>query len=590
MLDKELVNDFNQQIEEQSEIVKNALNVLDSDLTNSEAFVECGQVVDRIYGAISMFGFPELSEYLLKLKEMSYKCSNSDPDHEVLRKKCMKLIETYHSSSALFASVLSSGKDAAQINHSIALETKKVDKILMSYLHGISGGSTDYDDTRTYIYVYDKLGLIEDHYKRMNKELYPAPKFFNAYAGLKKAIKENQEEISGIILDIESDSWELVLKEIREKDPIISIFITAKNKRLMSSIDKSKLRVQGTFLNHIKFSKFISEFEKIEQRAKSAEAKATEKKQDKPVDIKYTKVSIDVFKRGLPSPFNVYLKINDEKYLKVIKKGEGIDPEQVEKHNQKNIEQYYIDQADFDEYHSSMDDEIKKILEDPNLNIRDKQRVALDYADNVTYLLESKGVDEKSLVSAKQFVEMSEKIVSEVAKSNDLVKDFLSDLRNIERGSILAMLSGLFLNKMKASQDIHQDVALICFLHDIALAGSPPHVKEGNLELMSDDEKDFFNKHPKKGAQILAEVGLKPALLEAVIQHHIRIDNSGFPQLPKGQKINSIAELIGLCDDFSKVLEECDETGEDPILKFKTQIEGRFSKKLVDVFSLAFPS
>ena len=590
MLDQELVDDFNQQIEEQSDIVKKALETLNGDLSNSEAFVECGQVVDRIYGAISMFGFPELSEYLLKLKEMSYKCSNSDPEHEVLRTKCMNLIEVYHTSSALFISVLSSAKNAAQINQSIALETKKVDKILMSYLHGISGGSTGYDDTRTYIYVYDKLGIIQDHYKRMNKELYPAPKFFNAYAGLKKAIKENHEEISGIILDVESDSWELVLKEIREQNPIISIFVTAKNKRLMSSIDSTKLKVQGVFLNHIKYTKFITEFEKIEQRAKTAEAEANETTQENTADKKYTKVSIDVFKRGLPSPFDVYLKINDEKYLKVIKKGEGVDPEQVEKHSQKNIEQYYIDQTDFDEYHSSLNDEIKKILDDPNLNIRQKQRVALDYADNVTYLLETKGVDEKSLVSAKQFVEMSEKIVSEVAQSNDLVKDFLSDLRNMERGSILAMLSGLFLNKMKANQDIHQDVALICFLHDIALAGSPAHVKEGNLELMSEEEKEVFMRHPKKGAQTLAEVGLKPALLEAVIQHHVRIDNSGFPQLPKGQKINSIAELIGLCDDFSKVLEECDETGEDPVIKFKTQMNGRFSKKLVDVFSLTFAS
>jgi HD-GYP domain-containing protein (c-di-GMP phosphodiesterase class II) len=592
MLDQELIDDLSKQIEEQSVIIKKAIEVLDDDLTQSEAFINCGQVVDRIYGAISMFGFPELSEYCLKMKEACYKCSNTDPEHEVARSKCLKMIKSYFSNSEMMTSVLAGGDNASEVTRNISLETKKIDKILASYLHSVSGSSVAYDDTRTYIYVYDKLGTIESNYKSLNKEIFPSPKFFNAYAGFTKAAEKNSKEISGFILDIESDSWELALKEIREKNPLISIFITSKNKRTLQSIDKVGLKVQGVFSSTQKYNKFVTAFEKVEQQAKAQQLlSSSNKESDKDNESReYTKIAVDVFKSGLPSPFDVYLKLNDKKYLKVTRKGEGFDPEQVKKHEEKNVHQYYIEKNDFDQYFSSLDEEIKRIQSDPNISVKKKQKVALDYADNVLYFMETKGVDEESLSAAKDFVEMSEKIVTEVAQGSDLVKDFLSDLANMERGSSLAMLSGLFLNKMNASKEIHNDIALGCFLHDIGLLGMPEHIKDGNLEEMNDEERGAFIAHPKKGAQKLAEAGIKPALIEAVNQHHMRLDNSGFPRVTKGQKINPIAELIGLCDDFSIVLKKYEGTDEDPIAMFKEQMKGRFSKKLYDVFSLTFPA
>jgi len=69
---------------------------------------------------------------------------------------------------------------------------------------------------------------------------------------------------------------------------------------------------------------------------------------------------------------------------------------------------------------------------------------------------------------------------------------------------------------------------------------------------LSDILKDTMKEHPVRGYELLKELGNPPALLLAVLEHHLRIDGSGYPlEHPALQaELSTIGQIIGLVDSF----------------------------------------
>lgn len=586
-LDPEIVDDFNKQIDEQLEIVSSINETLKSNLTQSELFVQVGQVADRVYGAIAMFGFKEFSEYCLKMKEMSYKCSKSDPEHEELRTKCFEIIREFPQFLKTLKEILVTSDDTQEISRKYHLDTKRIEKILSSYLHNITEGSIAYEDVRTYYYVYDKLGTILTAYKAENREFDPAPKFFNALAGFKKGMGKNPEEIAGIILETQSDSWEALIKEIKLILPNVPIALSIKNKRGIEGIEKEKLGVDCVISSLSKYSKVIEAFNNIVKRPPlTAPAIKDQDKELSADDV--VSVSPTIFKNGSPSLFDIYVKINDQKFIKVISANQPFDTDLIEKHIKRQISKYYIFKSDYQKYCQDYETELNRISNDPTIGFAKKKQSVLDHADHINYFIEENGVDQRTIESARKFVEQSEKLIHETVQDRPELKAFLDDVTNMEHGSALCLMSGLFLDKIKAKKDLYNDVALLCFFHDIGKRQCSENVRSLTPVLLSKEELIEYYSHPKFGAQILAELNFKPALLEAVSQHHIRRDNSGFPKLNKDTFFNPIAELIGMCEEFITTIEECERNELKPVPVFKNKIKNKFSQKFQDVFNLTF--
>jgi len=585
-LSREIIEDFHSQISDQTVILRHTIEKLKNNLKQSELFVQVGQIADRLYGAISMFGFKEFSQYCLKMKEMSYKCSNSDPEHEDLREKCFEIVKEFPVSLIGFKQILDKSTDSLVITRKFHLDSKRIDKILVSYLHGISEGSVAYVDVRTYYYVYDKFSIVMAAYKAENREFDPAPKFFNAYGGFKKALGKNPEEIAGIILETQSDGWEGMIKEIRLFLPNVPIALSTKNKRGVEDVDKTKLGVDLILSSHTKYAKVIESFKSIVRDLPSASSAKEENTESRSSD--YVSVSPRIFKNGLPSQFDVYIKINDQKFVKVIAANQPFDTLLIEKHIQKNVSQYFILNSDYQKYCADVEAELTRLTSDPGISLAKRKQSLLDHADNLSFFIEENGVDIKTLQSAQKFVEQSEKLIQETIKDQPMLKTFLDDITNLEHSSALCLMCGLFLDSIKATGSIYNDIILLCFFHDIGKTKCSENVRKLKPELLNEEELNQYYTHPRLSAQILAELNFKPALLEAVSQHHVRRSGDGFPRLPKGKGLNPIAELIGLCEDFIITIEESEREGLNPVIEFKMKMKKQYSQKLQDIFNLTF--
>lgn len=96
--------------------------------------------------------------------------------------------------------------------------------------------------------------------------------------------------------------------------------------------------------------------------------------------------------------------------------------------------------------------------------------------------------------------------------------------------------------------------ALSLLLHDIGMAKIPPFIltKAAPLKV---DEKDKLIPHPIMGAKILHKIGFAfDEMRQATMEHHERLDGSGYPQKLKGDDISRFGRLVAVADSFSAMI------------------------------------
>ena len=107
-------------------------------------------------------------------------------------------------------------------------------------------------------------------------------------------------------------------------------------------------------------------------------------------------------------------------------------------------------------------------------------------------------------------------------------------------GSAIARAMGL-------DDDMAESIRIAGLVHDIGNMSVPSEIlsKPGRLSEM---EYNFVKLHPRSGYDILKETGLPYPVAEIVLQHHERMNGSGYPQGLKGKEMLLEARILAVAD------------------------------------------
>lgn len=95
---------------------------------------------------------------------------------------------------------------------------------------------------------------------------------------------------------------------------------------------------------------------------------------------------------------------------------------------------------------------------------------------------------------------------------------------------------------------------IAAYLHDIGKINVPENIlnKPGRL---TKEEFDTIKKHPADGAEMIKNTYYKD-LAPIILQHHERLNGSGYPSGLKGEEISIEARIIAVCDTFDAMTED----------------------------------
>ncbi|MGE5380430.1 MAG: HD-GYP domain-containing protein [Methylocystaceae bacterium] len=100
---------------------------------------------------------------------------------------------------------------------------------------------------------------------------------------------------------------------------------------------------------------------------------------------------------------------------------------------------------------------------------------------------------------------------------------------------------------LKLPDDELTDLGTAALLHDIGMAGIPDYILD-SPEGLNEDGKRMLAEHPQTGVNLLSTFPL--IIQKAVLQHHERMDGSGYPYGISGEQINLYARIIAISDVF----------------------------------------
>ena len=113
----------------------------------------------------------------------------------------------------------------------------------------------------------------------------------------------------------------------------------------------------------------------------------------------------------------------------------------------------------------------------------------------------------------------------------------------------VAGLTETFAVALGWSAPARRDLALGALLHDLGKMLLPRELLLANRRL-SPEERLEVERHPLLGVQLLSDVALPAATLDAVAHHHERWDGTGYPLRLAGERIPLSAHLVAIADVY----------------------------------------
>lgn len=112
--------------------------------------------------------------------------------------------------------------------------------------------------------------------------------------------------------------------------------------------------------------------------------------------------------------------------------------------------------------------------------------------------------------------------------------------------------------------------------------------KTGSLSKI---ERKIINKHPQYGNEIIERIykgSYKEEIMEVALMHHLRIDGSGYPQIPNNDKPSKLAQIISIADCFEAITAKRTYKKAIPPHEGKEKIirgdSGFFSEEIINLF------
>ncbi len=162
--------------------------------------------------------------------------------------------------------------------------------------------------------------------------------------------------------------------------------------------------------------------------------------------------------------------------------------------------------------------------------------------------------------AAREVMKMAESIVDEILSQGDVVLN-LFDLKVYDsytffhcvNVTVLAVVIGMGLNLRR---DNLIDLANASLLHDIGKVFISNHIinKRGAL---TDEEFNIVKKHPRDAYDYIKDKFLTPELTaRGVLDHHERIDGSGYPEKKKSTQITEYGRIIAIADVYDALVSD----------------------------------
>lgn len=295
------------------------------------------------------------------------------------------------------------------------------------------------------------------------------------------------------------------------------------------------------------------------------------------LDKEFFPIRASTFFSGSKSFFDLYVRLDSGKYLKILKSGDTFSPERLESYTKKGVTHFYSKASVESDYMAFCDKILGAVINSkdlkPTVKIEQSFQQGERTIDFITRRLQLNG---ETAQFAMAYVDKLMAMVKNLnlEKQSRLIKDMLKTSAHFDHQLGTVAIASLIARRHNFESDKSlRVVGMSALLHDIGLTGMPPEFLHEDESRMTPEQIKLFHEHPQRGAKILQDLrGIDPVVPQTVALHHRRRDGSGFPN-KSGLGLSQISitvEVVGIADELIRFLSSTPPT--DPQYKEKMNV------------------
>ncbi len=286
-------------------------------------------------------------------------------------------------------------------------------------------------------------------------------------------------------------------------------------------------------------------------------------------------ISIKLLKAIGVCPGDIYIQINEEKFIKIYNAEEIFSTEEVQKYQKKDRAYLHIDSEDSQKVLSLLTTQINLLFTESK---KDLSGEALDLNSFIFSAAKEIGINQEVIELSKPAMKFAINIIKKNTPLKDaLLRLFKKDSDFVPQHSlVLAMVSCAIASEMKWNSELTMcKLSLAGLIHDLELENA--QIKEYEMSEVS-EFSEKFKYHPTKLASLLTTIkDIPPDIDRIIAEHHEKPDGSGFPFGKKHLQISALSSLFIIAHELSNII--CEKMAKKEKLTQKSVLE-KLNKEL----------
>lgn len=308
----------------------------------------------------------------------------------------------------------------------------------------------------------------------------------------------------------------------------------------------------------------------------------------------YVPIRISLLLRWGSGNADLFMKLSETKYVKVINAGEAFIPADAERFSGKGLTHLYITSDAADHFLEIFQKNMNLVIESES-HSSEISVLSLESLENIERIASFLGWTPHVINAAKKAVTMAVKAASSQPNILKLLKQKSRDPSSnySKHVSMQALLCCGFCHQLGWTSDSAQlKLGLAALMHDITVDENAYNdiflwnqAASGNHDKTPEVIK--YRNHPSDAANLLLTIkDLPPDVDQIILQHHENKDGGGFPRGLISSRISPMASLFIIVEDLINFMEDSEDI-EGKISQFVKHRDGKYNsgnfKKVFDV-------
>ncbi|MBN1114866.1 MAG: response regulator [Oligoflexia bacterium] len=398
-----------------------------------------------------------------------------------------------------------------------------------------------------------------------------------------------------------------LLNAVKSRKPEIFFILMTGFAEILSTIDAYQMGADGFLAKPFK----LNELENIIQRyirKKSGEAepvpdraaeteKGIQEETDNDEDL-YKPIDIDKFIHGSTINYPIFVKLGNEKFVKIAHKGEDISEENITKYKAHNIKSLYLLNQDFKEYVKMAKDIVNAISENV-IKIPHARKIKFLSAASEVIMRDvfSDSIHKGNFESAHSTIKKAMEIALDNNDLFEICDSVLSHSEQLHAHSLfVSMFSIMLARHLNWISEKNMDlISMGALFHDLGKKALPQKLIDKRLIDLNYEEHKQIELHPAIGAEMLMDVkDIPEVVIQITLQHHENIKGSGYPSRLTSMNIHPLAKVVSIANEFAIAVESLEKENNSTrryylaLKKLKTLKRGLLEKEYFDRFLKLF--